>query len=275
MCKGCLKWAGNFPISSCLCHVEHWRSSLIPSTSEYLWFNKRKKWEVLVARQTNPGRGRTEMYIRQLQLQAVTCRSWSKPQCKGRKGLGGDVSYCVTAMPWHVPKTCPWNYVILSFHCCLSSCLCHLQDLPSAFTKWLVNHCCRWLSLTLRAEVPRSFTATAQGSPDTSSSWALQSKQLSCLILIGPTSNEGDAELNSRNREEVEISWSSESVAVSKMDGVEVTPCSINWVGTALCPSELSPAFSLHLHKTPGNFAAENKDHLKATIILCLAMTGI
>lgn len=46
-------------------------------------------------------------------------------------------------------------------------------------------------------------------------------------------------------------------------------------MGTSLRPSELSPAFSLHLHKTPDNFTAENKDHLKATILLCLAMTGI
>lgn len=163
----------------------------------------------------------------------------------------------------------------MSFHCCLCSCLCHLQDLPSAFTKWLVHHCCRWLSPTLPAEVPRDFTATAQGCPDTSSCWALQSKQLCCLGLVGPASNEGDAELDSRNREKVEASWSSESVAVSKIDGLEMTPCSINSMGTSPHPSELSPAFSLHLHKTPGNFAAENKEHLKATILLCLAITGI
>lgn len=46
-------------------------------------------------------------------------------------------------------------------------------------------------------------------------------------------------------------------------------------MGTSPHPSELSLAFSLRLHKTPGNFAAENKDHLKATILLCLAVTGI
>lgn len=34
----------------------------------------------------------------------------------------------------NTPEMCPWNYVIVSFHCCLSSCLCHLQDLPSAFS---------------------------------------------------------------------------------------------------------------------------------------------
>lgn len=35
------------------------------------------------------------MGVIQLQLQG----SDHDPQCKGRKGLGGDVSYCVTAVP--------------------------------------------------------------------------------------------------------------------------------------------------------------------------------
>lgn len=122
------------------------------------------------------------------------------------------------------------------------------------------------------AQRPRSHSG---GWPGSSSSWALQGTQLCCLLSAGPTSHEGDAELDSRNREEVEGSWSSESVAVSKIDGLEITPCSIPWMGTSPCPSELSPAFSLHLHKTPGNIAAENKEHLKATILLCLAITGI
>lgn len=38
------------------------------------------------------------MCIRQLQLQASD-HDQKKPQYKGRKGLGGDVSYCVTAVP--------------------------------------------------------------------------------------------------------------------------------------------------------------------------------
>jgi len=46
-------------------------------------------------------------------------------------------------------------------------------------------------------------------------------------------------------------------------------------MGTSQCPSELSPAFSLHLHKTSDNFAAADKDLLKATILLCLVKRGI
>lgn len=49
------------------------------------------------------------MCIRQLQLQASD-HDQKKPQCKGRKGLGGDVSYSVTA-----PEMCPWNYVLNVF----------------------------------------------------------------------------------------------------------------------------------------------------------------
>lgn len=115
----------------------------------------------------------------------------------------------------------------------------------------------------------------SEGWPGSSSSRALQSTQLCCLLSAAPASNEGDAELDSRNREEVEGSWSSESVAVSKIDGLEITPCSSHGMGTSPWPSELSPACSLHLHKTPGSIAAENKEHLKATILLCLAITGI
>lgn len=44
----------------------------------------------------------------------------------------------------------------------------------------------------------------------------------------------------------------------------------INWMGPSQRPSELGPAFSLHLHKTSDPFAAETKDPLKATILLCL-----
>lgn len=39
-------------------------------------------------------------------------------------------------------------------------------------------------------------------------------------------------------------------VAGSKINGIEIMTCFINWMGTSPCPSELSPAFSLHLHKT-------------------------
>lgn len=46
-------------------------------------------------------------------------------------------------------------------------------------------------------------------------------------------------------------------------------------MGISQCLSELSPAFSLHLHNTSDNFAAENKDLLKATILLCLVKKGI
>lgn len=84
------------------------------------------------------------------QTTAVTSLwSWSEPQCKGRKGLGGDVSYCVTAVPWQAPEMCPWNYVMmsLSIQLPLSSLRLAFCLLPSDLLTIAAGHCLRLCSL--------------------------------------------------------------------------------------------------------------------------------
>lgn len=127
--------------------------------------------------------------------------------------------------------------------------------------------------------MPGSFTATLQGWYNTSSFLTLQKALQYCNIQqtsLLPHLNWIYLKWRWCRTWFQQQGWSGSqlelkiSVAVSKINGVEITPCLINWMGTSQRPSELSPAFSLHLHKTSDNFAAENKDLLKATILLCL-----